>query len=56
MRSAKVDWRMELYGNAVHGFANPLAGKMGNPAVQYDPKAHHRSWASMLSLFKETIG
>jgi dienelactone hydrolase len=56
MRAAKVDWRMELYGNAVHGFANPYAGKMGNPAVQYDKQAHLRSWASMLALFGETIG
>lgn len=55
MRAAKVDWRLELYGNAVHGFANPLAGALNNPAVQYDEKAHHRSWASMLRLFAETI-
>src|SRR5262249_35171410 len=25
MRAAKVDWRMYLFGNAVHGFANPEA-------------------------------
>jgi dienelactone hydrolase len=54
--AARVDWRLELYGNTVHGFANPLAGKMGNPAVRYEPLAHRRSWASMLALFAETIG
>ncbi|CAN5912466.1 dienelactone hydrolase family protein [soil metagenome] len=57
MRAAgRIDWRMELYGNAVHGFANPLAGNMRSPAAQYDKKAHLRSWASMLALFAETIG
>lgn len=34
MRGAKVDWQLEVYGNAVHGFANPRAGHL-NPAVQY---------------------
>jgi dienelactone hydrolase len=55
MRATKVDWRLELYGNAVHGFANPNAGKLGNPAVQYHEPSHRRSWRSMLELFGETI-
>ncbi|HEY0193694.1 MAG TPA: dienelactone hydrolase family protein [Kofleriaceae bacterium] len=56
MRATQVDWRLEVYGNAVHGFANPLAGKMNNPAVQYHEPTHRRSWHSMLQLFAETIG
>lgn len=55
MRAAKLDWRLEVYGNAVHGFANPNAGKMNNPAVQYHEPTHRRSWHSMLELFAETI-
>jgi len=55
MRAAKVDWRLEIYGNAVHGFANPLAGAMNNPAVQYHEPTHRRSWRSMLDLFAETL-
>lgn len=55
MREAKVDWRHEIYGGAVHGFANPLADKLGNPAVRYHAAAHRRSWASMLATFGETI-
>jgi dienelactone hydrolase len=55
MRAANVDWRLEIYGGAVHGFANPFAGEMNHPAVRYDRKAHLRSWASMLELFRETL-
>jgi dienelactone hydrolase len=56
MRATKVDWRLEVYGNAVHGFANPLAGRLNIPAVQYHEPTHRRSWRSMLDLFAETIG
>jgi len=56
MRAARVDWRHEIYGNAVHGFANPLADSLGNPAVKYHEPSHRRSWRSMLALFEETIG
>ena len=56
LRATKVDWRLELYGNAVHGFANPLADKLGNPAVRYHEPSHRRSWRSMLALFAETVG
>jgi dienelactone hydrolase len=55
MRAAKVDWRLEVYGNAVHGFANPYAGQVNSPAVQYDALAHRRSWQSMLALFGECL-
>jgi dienelactone hydrolase len=55
MRAAKIDWRLYVYGGAVHGFANPNAGKLGNPAVQYSPITHRRSWREMLALFDEVF-
>lgn len=55
MRAAGVDWQLHVYGNAVHGFANPNAGLLGNPAVQYHEPSHRRSWHSMLELFGEAI-
>lgn len=55
MRASGVDWQLQVYGNAVHGFANPNAGKLGNPAVQYHEPTHRRSWRAMLALFGETI-
>jgi dienelactone hydrolase len=53
MRAAGVDWCLNVYGGAVHGFANPLAGRLGNPAVQYHEPSHRRSWRAMLDLFAE---
>jgi dienelactone hydrolase len=53
MRAAKVDWRLNLYGNAVHGFANPSAGKMSNPALAYHGLTDQRSWRAMCDLFDE---
>jgi dienelactone hydrolase len=55
MRAAKVDWRLHLHGNAVHGFANPSAGRFGNPALAYDRPTDERSWRAMRDLFDETF-
>ena len=55
MRAAKVDWRLHLHGNAVHGFANPHAGALGISAVQYHELTDKRSWRAMRDLFDETF-
>ncbi len=55
MRAAKVDWRLYLFGNALHGFANPRADHAKHPALAYSPSAHRRSWRAMLDLFDETF-
>ena len=55
MRAANVDWRLHLHGGAVHGFANPTAGRFGNPAVQYHEPTDRRSWRAMRDLFDETF-
>ncbi len=55
MRAAGADWRLYVYGGAVHGFANPYAGALGNPAVQFHPPTHQRSWREMLALFDESL-
>jgi dienelactone hydrolase len=56
MRAGKVDWRMYLFGNAVHGFANPNADRAKNPALAYDRLADERSFRAMCDLFDETFG
>ncbi len=54
MRAGGVDWRMNLYGTAVHSFTNPAAdGSI--PAIAYEPHADARSWRAMLDLFAETL-
>jgi dienelactone hydrolase len=55
MRAAKVDWRLNLYGNAVHGFANPDADRHRNPALAYHKPTDERSWRAMRDLFDETF-
>ncbi len=52
MRAGRVDWRMNLYGGAVHSFTNPAADG-SNPAIKYEPNADARSWRAMLDLFTE---
>jgi dienelactone hydrolase len=47
MRLNKVDWQMNVYGNAGHSFTNPASGKRGIPGVGYNADADRRSWQAM---------
>ncbi len=54
MRAAGVDWRMQLYGGAVHSFTNPGADG-SNAAIRYDRRADQLSWRAMVDLFNEVF-
>jgi dienelactone hydrolase len=56
MRAGKVDWRLYLFGNAVHGFANPDADRYNHPALAYHRPTDERSFRAMRDLFDETFG
>ena len=56
MRAADVDWRMNLYGGAVHSFTNPNAELSGFPGVAYHQATDERSWRAMLDFFGERFG
>lgn len=56
MREAGVDWRMNLYGGALHSFTNPNASASGFPGVAYDQLTDERSWRAMLDFFEERFG
>jgi dienelactone hydrolase len=56
MRAGKVDWRLYLFGNTVHGFTNPDADRHKHPALAYHEAADVRSFAAMRELFDETFG
>jgi dienelactone hydrolase len=56
MRNAKVDWQMNIYGNAIHGFTNPDAGSDPSKGVAYNKEADRRSWAAMKDFFNEIFG
>ena len=55
MRAGGVDWRMNLYGGAVHSFTNPDAHLAGFDAIAYHEPTAARSWRAMLDLFAESI-
>jgi dienelactone hydrolase len=50
---AHVDYEIDYYGGAKHGFAVPDADKRGMPALGYNQEADQRSWSRMLALFEE---
>jgi dienelactone hydrolase len=56
MRGAEVDWRMNIYGGAVHSFTNPNADLAGIPGVAYNQLTDERSWRAMLDFFDERFG
>jgi dienelactone hydrolase len=56
MRAAEVDWRMNLYGGAVHSFTNPKATGADMPGIAYHGPTDQRSWRAMLDFFEERFG
>jgi dienelactone hydrolase len=56
MRAAEADWRMNIYGGAVHSFTNPNADVSGMPGVAYHQRTDERSWRAMLDFFAERLG
>jgi dienelactone hydrolase len=56
MRAGKVDWRLYLFGNAVHGFSNPAVDRHQHPALAYHRATDERSFRAVRDLFDETFG
>ena len=56
LTDAGADWQIHAYGNVRHGFTNPGADKIGNPAVKYDELAAERSWTSLINFLEELFG
>jgi dienelactone hydrolase len=55
MRTAKADWQMVYYANAVHSFTDKNAGNDNSKGAAYNEKAEKRSWQAMLSFLKEVL-
>ena len=53
MRSAGVDWELNVYGGAVHRFSNPFAGEDVKSGAAYNEKADKRSWRALQDFFAE---
>lgn len=54
MTKAKADWQINMYGNTLHAFTNPLANDPDFGTV-YDKQADTRSWVAMTEFFKEIL-
>lgn len=57
MTAAKADWRMEVYGQALHAFSNPAAAELHKtmPPVDYSADAEKRSLAAAYGFLAETL-
>lgn len=53
MRSAKADWQMIYYANAVHSFTNKKAGTDNSKGAAYNEMADKRSNEHFLQFLKE---
>jgi dienelactone hydrolase len=53
MRQGGVDWQLNIYGGAVHGFTNPDNGNDNSKGAAYNEKADRRSWEAMKVFFGE---
>jgi dienelactone hydrolase len=53
MRTAKADWQMIFYGNAVHSFSDPDAGNDNSKGAAYNELAAKRSWEHLKIFLAE---
>lgn len=54
-RTAKADWQMIYYANAVHAFTDPGAGNDNSKGAAYNALADKRSWQAFLQFLQETL-
>ena len=53
LSGAGVDWEMDIYAGARHGFTNPYADGYGMKGLAYHEQADRRSWSRMRAFFEE---
>ncbi|MEV6756721.1 dienelactone hydrolase family protein [Streptomyces sp. NPDC051214] len=55
MQGAGVDWRLTLYGGALHAFHHPTVDHRVVPGVGYHPRHARRAWRDVLDLLAECL-
>ena len=57
MQAARVDWRLVVYGGALHAFHHPpvRAGQTVVPGVGYHPRHAQRAWRDVVGLLAECL-
>ncbi|MEV3872342.1 dienelactone hydrolase family protein [Streptomyces sp. NPDC049906] len=55
MQGAGVDWRLVVYGGALHAFHHPTVDHPVVPGVGYHPRHAQRAWHDVLGLLAECL-
>ncbi|MFE6667629.1 dienelactone hydrolase family protein [Streptomyces sp. NPDC057697] len=55
MQAAGVDWRLTVYGGALHAFHHPTVDHTVRPGVGYHPRHAQRAWRDILDLLAECL-
>ncbi|MCZ7437601.1 dienelactone hydrolase family protein [Micromonospora sp. WMMC241] len=55
MRAAGVDWRLVVYGGALHAFHHPPVDHPVVPGVGYHPQHARRAWRDVVALLDECL-
>ena len=53
MKQGKVDWQLNQYSGAVHGFMEPGNGNDNSKGLAYNEQAATRAWKAMSDFFDE---
>ena len=54
-QAAGVDWRLTVYGGALHAFHHPPVDHPAVPGVGYHPKHAQRAWRDVVDLLAECL-
>ncbi|WP_407441460.1 dienelactone hydrolase family protein [Rhodococcus sp. (in: high G+C Gram-positive bacteria)] len=55
MQDAGVDWRLVVYGGALHAFHHPTDGQVVLPGVGYHARHAERAWRDIVALLDECV-
>ncbi|MER8115857.1 dienelactone hydrolase family protein [Streptomyces sp. NPDC094031] len=55
MRAAGVDWRLTVYGGALHAFHHPPVDHPAVPGVGHHPRHARRAWRDVVGLLAECL-
>ncbi|CAM3012870.1 dienelactone hydrolase family protein [Saccharomonospora xinjiangensis] len=55
MQAAGVDWRLVVYGGALHAFHHPPVNHAAPPGVGYHPGHAQRVWRDIVALLTECL-
>jgi dienelactone hydrolase len=55
MQAAGVDWRLAVYGGALHAFHHPPVDHPVVPGVGYHPQHAQRAWRDVVDLLAECL-